>query len=215
MGLRGFLRPRKSKAPPRRPSDSAQSEYQEGSGTSFKFIVTSIPKSYTSFSFSSRGGKGVADRISPHEGTRKDSNTCPGDEQPAFTNAASLQLDNSNGKPSPGADQACYSDNDELIPLTWGEWCSHCWGSPGQSKYDNQTSCTSMEEDDDDGTADSSKPSLSRLNTEIQFRSASLADRSDDDLVSDITSVPSEDTAASDEEEEDHEEEEDRQLHDC
>ena len=200
MGLRGFLRPRKSKAPPRRPSDSAQSEYQEGSGTSFKFIVTSIPKSYTSFSFSSRGGKGVADRISPHEGTRKDSNTC---------------IDNSNGKPSPGADQACYSDNDELIPLTWGEWCSHCWGSPGQSKYDNQTSCTSMEEDDDDGTADSSKPSLSRLNTEIQFRSASLADRSDDDLVSDITSVPSEDTAASDEEEEDHEEEEDRQLHDC
>jgi len=72
-----------------------------------------------------------------------------------------------------------------------------------------------MEEDDDDGTADSSKPSLSRLNTEIQFRSASLADRSDDDLVSDITSVPSEDTAASDEEEEDHEEEKDRQLHEC
>ncbi|EJK73196.1 hypothetical protein THAOC_05183 [Thalassiosira oceanica] len=203
MGFGVFLRLPKSKAPRRRPIQSAQSECT--GAAAFEFIVTSIPKAHTSFS----SGGVVGER------QRRDSlsNACStGNEQPVCSNTASLQPDG--GELSPGADQACYSDNDILLPLTWGEWFSHCWGSPSQffrgtrnpSKNDDQTSCTSTEKDDDDETADSSKPSLSRLNTLIQFRSASLADRCEDDLISDITSVPSEDTDASNEEEEGHEE---------
>lgn len=64
----------------------------------------------------------------------------------------------------------------------WG-WFSQCWGSPHlTNKADDPTSESSYD-DDDDGTGESSQPSLSRIDQVLEL---SLADD-----VSDITSIPS------------------------